>query len=44
MCVNIFIQKFIKKYINDEAKRIQHYINTEEYLGLLEISSDDDDW
>ena len=32
------------KYFNDEAKRIQHYINTEEYLGLLEISSDDDDW
>jgi len=35
--------KNILKYFNDEAKRIQHYINTEEYLGLLEISSDDDD-
>jgi len=36
--------KNILKYFNDEAKRIQNYINTEEYLGLLEISSDDDDW
>jgi hypothetical protein len=36
--------KNILKYFNDEAKRIQHYLNTEEYLGLLEISSDNDDW
>ncbi len=36
--------KKILKYFNDETKRIQHYLNTEEYLGLLEISSDNDDW